>query len=121
MNRDVLNDDVFLNPLMKLLASRLMTSPAVRSMTESAQPVFNTTITNVPGPQTPLYFAGAQLVKFNGPGPTTDGMGIIHPIFSYMGQISVSFTSCREVMPDPEVYAGFLQESFEELKRAAVG
>lgn len=103
------------------LASRLMTSPAIRSMTESAQPVFNTTITNVPGPQTPLYFAGAELVRFNGLGPITDGMGIIHPIFSYMGQISVSFTSCREVMPDPEVYAGFLQESFDELKSATVG
>ncbi len=103
------------------LASRLMTSPAVRSMTESAQPSVNTTITNVPGPQMPLYFAGAELVRFNGMGPITDGMGIIHPVFSYMGKISVSFTSCREVMPDPERYATFLQESFEELKSATVG
>ncbi len=101
------------------LASRLMTSPAMRNMTEQAQPAINTTVTNVPGPQTPLYFAGAQAVKFVGLGPVTDGMAIIHPVFSYCGQIAVSFTSCREVMPDPEVYADFLQESFEDLKAAA--
>jgi hypothetical protein len=47
-------------------------------------------------------------------------MGIIHPVFSYCGRISVAFTSDRAIMPDPENYANCLQESFEELKASAL-
>ena len=101
------------------LASRLMSSPSMRAMTESAQPAFNTTITNIPGPQQPLYFAGARAMNFVGLGVVTDGMGIFHPVFSYCGQISISITACRELMPDPERYTAFLQESFDELLTSA--
>lgn len=101
------------------LASRLMTSPAFRAMTEQTEPPFNTTVTNVPGPDIPLYFAGAEAVKFVGFGPVTDNMGLIHPIYSYRGQLAVCFTSCREMLPDPEVYSDCIQQSFDELKAAA--
>ncbi len=47
-------------------------------------------------------------------------MGIIHPVFSYCGRITISFTSDRSIIPDPEVYANCLQESFEEMKAAAM-
>ena len=63
---------------------------------------------------------GARLVTQYGLGPVFDGMGIIHPVFSYCGRISVAFTSDRNIMPDPENYANCLQESFEELKAAAL-
>jgi hypothetical protein len=59
--------------------------------------------------------AGAQMVALFGMGPVTDGMGIIHPVFSYNGGISISFTACREMMPDPASYAECLQASFDEL------
>jgi WS/DGAT/MGAT family acyltransferase len=78
----------------------------------------NTVITNVPGPQMPLYMAGAEMVSLFGMGPVTDGMGIIHPVFSYNGKISISVTSCREMMPDPASYAECLQASFDELSEA---
>ncbi|MEA3057064.1 MAG: diacylglycerol O-acyltransferase / wax synthase [Actinomycetota bacterium] len=78
----------------------------------------NTVITNVPGPQMPLYMAGAEMVSLFGMGPVTDGMGIIHPVFSYNGKISISVTSCREMMPDPAFYAECLQASFDELSEA---
>jgi WS/DGAT/MGAT family acyltransferase len=78
----------------------------------------NTVITNVPGPQIPLYMAGAKMVALFGMGPVTDGMGIIHPVFSYNGVITISFTSCREMLPDPAVYAECLQASFDELSEA---
>lgn len=102
------------------LAARLSTSPAVRAMTERAMPAINTVVTNIPGPQTPLYFAGAQALKFVGLGPIYDGMALIHPVFSYCGKLAISFTSCRETLPDPERYSEFLQDSFDELKAAAV-
>jgi WS/DGAT/MGAT family acyltransferase len=89
-------------------------------MANRIAPMFNTVITNIPGPPVPLYMNGARLVTQFGLGPVFEGMGIIHPVFSYCGRISVAFTSDRSIMPDPENYANCLQESFEELKAAAM-
>ena len=83
-------------------------------------PMFNTVITNIPGPPIPLYMNGARLVTQYGLGPVFEGMGIIHPVFSYCGRITISFTSDRSIVPDPEVYAEYIQEAFEELKAAAM-
>jgi WS/DGAT/MGAT family acyltransferase len=83
-------------------------------------PMFNTVITNIPGPPVPIYMNGARLVTQFGLGPVFEGMGIIHPVFSYCGRISVAFTSDRNILPDPEAYADCLQESFDELKAAAL-
>lgn len=79
----------------------------------------NCVITNIPGPQVPLYMTGARLVTQFGTGPILDGMGLIMPVFSYGGQITISLTSCREMVPDPAFFADCIQESFEELKAAA--
>ena len=87
-------------------------------MANRAAVPFNTVVTNVPGPPIPLYSAGAKLLRLYGMGPVFDGMGIIHPVFSYGGQITVSVTSCREMLPDAPVYAEALQSSFEELVAA---
>lgn len=83
-------------------------------------PMFNTVITNVPGPPVPLYMNGARLVTQYGLGPVFEGMGIIHAVLSYCGSITVTFTSDRSIIPNPERYAECLQESFEELKAAAL-
>jgi len=49
-----------------------------------------------------------------------EGMGIIHAVLSYCGSITVTFTSDRSIIANPDVYAQCLQESFEELKAAAM-
>jgi hypothetical protein len=36
------------------------------------------------------------------------------------GSINLSFTACRDMLPDPAFYAACLQESFEELRDAAL-
>jgi diacylglycerol O-acyltransferase / wax synthase len=77
---------------------------------------FNCVVTNVPGPQIPLYCAGARLVTQFGLGPVFDGMGLIFPVFSYCGQIMISLTACREMVPDPEFFAECLQQSYDSLK-----
>jgi diacylglycerol O-acyltransferase len=84
-------------------------------------PVFNCVVTNVPGSRVPLYFCGAKMVAMYGTGPVFDGMGLINPIYSYGDTIAISFTSDREMMPDPEVYAAALRGSFEALKAATIG
>jgi diacylglycerol O-acyltransferase len=85
------------------------------------EPFFNCVVTNVPGPQFPLYSAGARLVANYGLGPILDGLGLIHPIFSYCGRITIAFTACRAMLPDPRFYEDCLRTSFDELRDATVG
>jgi hypothetical protein len=42
-------------------------------------------ITNVPGPQVPLYSMGAKLLTTIGFGPLSDGVGLMFPVGSYCG------------------------------------
>ncbi len=98
------------------LAARLYTRTGLANR---HNPIFNTVVTNVPGPQQPLYFCGAKLISYYGLGPIMDSMGLIHPVLSYNGQLNMSFTSCPEMLPDPPAYAECLKDSFEELARAA--
>ncbi len=82
-------------------------------------PIFNTVITNVPGPNFPLYSMGSRMIASFGLGPITHGIGLFQPVIGYNGQITVSAISCREMMPDPEFYCDCLTEAFEDLKKAA--
>lgn len=106
----------FIPSSLAALAARLYTEMGLSDYTT---PMMNCVVTNVPGPQRPLYFAGAEAVKMVGLGPIYDGMALIHVVFSYCGEIAVSFTSCREILPDPGFYAECIQASFDELKAAA--
>ena len=106
----------FIPAQLASLAARLYTS---YGMAERTRPAFNCVVTNVPGPQQPLYMSGAKLLRTYGLGPLFDGMGLIFPVFSYNGSISLSFTSCREMLPDPERLAEALDESFHALESAA--
>ena len=84
------------------------------------KPIFNTIVTNVPGAQVPMYMGGAKMVRSLGAGPCVDSMGLFQPVTSYNGMISISFQACRNMMPDPEFYAKCLQQSYDELKQAAI-
>ena len=75
----------------------------------------HTTVTNVPGPQTPIYFCGAKCVVQTGMAPIVDGMGLMNAVGSYHGTVPICFTSDRDMMPDPEFYEECLVASFEEL------
>ncbi len=76
-------------------------------------------ISNVPGPQFPIYLAGARVHLIMGLGPLLDLMGLFHAVLSGAGHVTITFTSCREMMPDPQFYKTCLEESFEELRAAA--
>ena len=54
-------------------------------MAKMHKPVFNLVITNVPGPQMPIYLQGHQLLSVMGMAPIIDGMGLIITVFSYNG------------------------------------
>lgn len=82
--------------------------------------LLNTQISNIPGPPIPLYCAGAKLVSMYGLGPVVTGAALIHVVMSYCDQVTFSFTSDREIMPDPAVYADDLRWSFEALRAATL-
>jgi WS/DGAT/MGAT family acyltransferase len=82
-------------------------------------PLAHCTITNVPGPSVPLYLCGARMTYFSAIMPIADGMGLVFAVTSYDGRIIISPTSCRELMPDPEVFAQCVRDSFQELLAAA--
>ena len=79
----------------------------------------STCISNVPGPDFPLYCAGAKMVDYFGLGVLTPGMGIFHLVFSYSGKITLSVLADRDIIPDPEFYHDCLVASYEELYAAA--
>lgn len=96
------------------MAARLMSS-----MAATTNPAFNLTITNVPGPQVPLYSMGARMTTSLGMAPLTQGMGLIMPITSYCGEIHIGFTSCRDMVPDPDFLKSCIEDSFDEFSVAA--
>jgi diacylglycerol O-acyltransferase / wax synthase len=112
-----------LTELSEMLPGALMGSvqrAVVRSLNRRGRAAAtHTIVTNVPGPQTPVYFCGAKAVVMTGMAPVVDGMGLINGVGSYGGQVPVSFTSDREMMPDPEFYEQCLRDSFGELVELA--
>ncbi len=87
-------------------------------VSEMHNPVFNVTITNVPGPNIPLYINGHKLVSVMGMAPIIDGMGLIITIFSYNGLVTISPTSDVNSMPDLDNFSRYLRESANELEAA---
>ena len=85
---------------------------------EMHNPVFNVTITNVPGPQFPLYLHGNKLLSVMGMAPIIDGMGLIITILSYDGLVTVSPTSDSKTMPDIDVFTRYIRESANFLEAA---
>ncbi|MDO8340663.1 MAG: WS/DGAT domain-containing protein, partial [Candidatus Woesebacteria bacterium] len=77
-------------------------------------PLANCAITNVPGPQVALYLHGARLRYLSAIMPISDGMGLVFSVTSYNEMIVISFTACYEQLPDPEVFAQCLRDSFQE-------
>lgn len=77
-------------------------------------PLANCAITNVPGSRVPLYLLGARLTYLSAIMPISDGMGLVFSVTGYNDTIVVSFTGCYEQLPDPEVLAQCLRDSFQE-------
>jgi diacylglycerol O-acyltransferase len=82
-------------------------------------PPFNLTISNVPGPNVPVYLCGAQLLAHYPLSVITDGQGLNITVIGYLGQLHFGLTSCRELVPDIDAIAGYLTDELDLLLKAA--
>jgi len=80
---------------------------------------FNLVVTNVPGPQVPLYMLGSRMHDNYGFVPLTDGLCLGIVLFSYAGQLYWGFTCEWDLLPDLHDLVVDVQESFKDLQRAA--
>jgi diacylglycerol O-acyltransferase len=86
--------------------------------TSAGRPTWNLVISNVPGPQFPLYCAGARLVATYPVSVITDGMGLNISVMSYCGHMDFGIVADRDQMPDLWSLLDRLRAAIEELKTA---
>ena len=80
---------------------------------------YNLIVTNVHGPNVPLYLLGAPLIQFTPQLPLFENQGLAVAAMSYRGRLHVGIIGDRDLVPDLERFAEALDDSFAELKRAA--
>jgi diacylglycerol O-acyltransferase / wax synthase len=82
-------------------------------------PPFNVTISNVPGPNVPVYLCGAKMIAHYPVSVVTDGQGLNITLVGYLGQLHFGLVACRELVPDIDVLAGYLVDELALLLEAA--
>jgi WS/DGAT/MGAT family acyltransferase len=117
ISAEVLTDwTEFAAPAVAARAARLYSS---MRLADRHNPFFNVTISNVPGPNFPLYSAGARMVAMYPMGPIADGGGLNITVMSYMGSMFFGLVACRETVPKVWNIAHYMNDALEELKKAA--
>ena len=81
--------------------------------------VHNLVISNVPGPNIPLYFLGAKVTKMLPMGPVFHGAGLNCTVMSMDGKLHFGFIACKDLVPDPWPLADAVGEAMEEFVVAA--
>ncbi|HEX4430138.1 MAG TPA: wax ester/triacylglycerol synthase family O-acyltransferase [Frankiaceae bacterium] len=81
---------------------------------ERANP-FNLFVSNVPGPNVPLYFAGAELQAYYPLSAIADGQGLNITVISYRDSMFFGLIACRELVPDLDVMADYVQQELATL------
>ena len=80
----------------------------------------NTIVTNVPGPQFPLYMVGARLLGMYPIVPLIPGCGLGIALFSYEGKLCWGFNADYHLIPNLEDFTEDIGAAFEALRKAAV-
>ena len=80
------------------------------------RPMFNITISNVPGPEKALYFRGAKMEASYPVSLVTHGQALNITCQSYDGHLSFGFTGCRDTLPHMQRVATYTGEALSELE-----
>ncbi|MFN2465765.1 MAG: wax ester/triacylglycerol synthase family O-acyltransferase [Candidatus Dormibacteria bacterium] len=116
MPADLLQDATnFIPPAVFSRAARL-----TFAISSNARPTWNLVVSNVPGPQFPLYCAGARLDALYPVSVVTDGMGLNITVMSYLGQLHFGIVADRQMMPDLAMLSGWLDAELRALTPSEV-
>jgi WS/DGAT/MGAT family acyltransferase len=85
----------------------------------AVQRVFNLVITNIPGPQFPLYLHGRELLDLMPMVPLAQNQALGVAIMSYNGRISFGLNADYDALPDLDDLALDVRGSLDELAAAA--
>ncbi len=79
---------------------------------------FNLIISNVPGPNLPLFYAGARLLSYYPLSAIADGQGLNITVMSYGDGMHFGLIADRELVPDLDRLAGYLVDELDDLKKS---
>ena len=114
---DLLTDVAeFAPPAIFARASRVMARTAIANRID---PPFNLIISNVPGPQFPLYAGGAEMLSYIPVSAIADTQALNMTIMSYNGRCDFGLVACRDAVPDLWDLCHLLEEALDELKDVA--
>lgn len=99
-----------------LMAPTILT--LLTGMGGRTRPMFNITISNVPGPDKPLYFRGAELLATYPASIVTHGQAVNITCQSYAGYMNFGYTGCHSSVPGIQRLAVYTGEALQELEEA---
>jgi hypothetical protein len=101
--------------LMPTALSGLASRALFRMMTAPGA-LFNLFVSNVQGPQLPLYIAGAKVDAVYPVSAVSDVSGGLNlTLFSYDGALDIGLIACREMVPDLWVLAAYLRDELDAM------
>jgi len=104
----------FVPPALLSRAARLSFALSSRRI---GRPMWNLVVSNVPGPQFPLYLAGAKVTATFPVSVITDGMGLNITVMSYCGSLDFGIVADRDQVPDVDTLVGYLGAELDALTR----
>ena len=94
---------------------------AMAARLASRSKLINLVVSNVPGPQIPMYMGGARLLAQYPMMPIAENMGLSIAVTSLAGTMAFGLTADWDTLPDVEVLAHGIEEALAELVKAAGG
>lgn len=112
-----------LNQLQATALSALMMAPVMATLFSATAssvipPAYNLVISNVPGPQVPLYFRGAQLEGLYPLSIPTNGQALNITLTSYNGNLEFGLIGCRRRVPHLQRLLIHLEDALADLEKA---
>jgi diacylglycerol O-acyltransferase len=92
-----------------------ITALGARTASSLTRRLFNLVVTNVPGPQFPLYAAGARMLSMYPVVPLAKNQAVSIGLTSYDGGVYYGLNADRDAMPDIDVLTACIEESLAEL------
>jgi diacylglycerol O-acyltransferase len=96
------------------------TPPALLTLgARAASGPINTIVTNVPGPQFPLYLQGARLLELYPQVPLMESLGVGIALASYDGHVHWGFNFDPDVVPDADGFVEQIRAAYARVAAAA--